>query len=174
MKYIKFFLIILTLLFIQSANLYAEKIVYINIEKIMKESKAGKAIIKKIEKTNENSVKKFKKIEEDLQKEEKDLIAKKNVLSAEEFQKKFNSLKKKINDYRSLRGKTIEDITKKRLRASKEFFTKINPILGEYASENDISFILQKKNILMGRTEFDITNDIMKIVDKEISKIKFD
>ncbi len=51
MKYIKFFLIILTLLFIQSANLYAEKIVYINIEKIMKESKAGKAIIKKIEKT---------------------------------------------------------------------------------------------------------------------------
>ncbi len=173
MIFIRFFLVIFFLFFFQLPNAYSEKIVYINIEKIMKGSKAGKAIIDKINKTNESNLKKFKQIEEELQKEEKDLISKKNVLSEEEFQKKFNSLKKKINDYRSLRQKTIGDITKKRLNASKEFFSKINPILSDYAAENNISFILQKKNILMGKTELDITNDIMKIVDKEISKIKF-
>ena len=33
-----------------NANVFSEEIVYINIEKIMKESKAGKQIIKKINK----------------------------------------------------------------------------------------------------------------------------
>ena len=173
MIFLRFFLVIFFLFFLQFSNAYSEKIVYINIEKIMKNSKAGKAIIDKINKTNESNLKKFKQIEGELQKEEKDLISKKNVLSEEEFQKKFNSLKKKIDDYRSLRQKSIGDITKIRLNASKEFFSKINPILSDYSAKNNISFILQKKNILMGKTELDITNDIMKIVDKEISKIKF-
>ena len=32
----------------------------------------------------------------------------------------------------------------------------------------------KKKNIIMGKTELDITDDILKIVDNEISKIKFE
>ena len=144
------------------------------MEIIMKTSKVGKSIIKKINETNEKNLSKFKKIEEDLKNDEQDLIAKKNILSEEEFKKKFDLLKKKINDYKILRQNSIQDITNKRRNASSEFFKKINPILGKYATDNDISFILQKKNIIMGKTEFDITKDILKIVDNEISKIKFE
>ena len=171
---IKFLVFIITFFLLQNSNLLAEKIVYLNIEKIMKTSKAGKSIIKKINETNEKNLKKFKKIEEDLKNDEEDLIAKKNILSEEEFKKKFDLLKKKINDYKILRQNSIQDITNKRRNASSEFFKKINPILGKYATNNDISFILQKKNIIMGKTEFDITKDILKIVDNEISKIKFE
>ena len=92
-KYLIFFIIFFSL---QISSSLAEKIVYIDIEKIMKESKAGKSIIEKINKTNEKNIKEFKKIEENLKKDEKDLIGKKNVLSEEEFEKKFNSLKKKL------------------------------------------------------------------------------
>ena len=49
---------------------------YINMEKIMKESKAGKEIISKISKSNEKNINKFKKIETDLKKKEQDLISK--------------------------------------------------------------------------------------------------
>ena len=58
-------------------NVNAERIVYINMEKIMKESKAGKEIIDKISKSNEKNINKFKKIEEDLKKQEQDLKTKK-------------------------------------------------------------------------------------------------
>ena len=174
MKCSKYLILILTLLFLNPVELKAQKIVYINMEKIMKESKAGKIIIDKINKTNEKNIKKFKEIEESLKKEETDLIAKKNVLSEEEFQKKFDLLSKKINDYRTLRQSTIQDTTKKRISASAEFSQKIKPILGEYATKNNISVIFQKKNIIMGKTELDITDEILKIVDQEISKIKFD
>tara|TARA_B100000965_G_scaffold327117_1_gene289806 strand:+ start:2344 stop:2868 length:525 start_codon:yes stop_codon:yes gene_type:complete len=174
MYYIKFLTILIFFFILQSTNLFAEKIVYLNIEKIMKESKAGKSIINEINETNKKNLKKFKKIEEELKNDEQDLIAKKNILNEEEFKKKFNLLKKKIDDYKSLRQGSIQDITIKRRNASAEFFKKINPILGKYASDNDISFILQKKNIIMGKTELDITDDILKIVDNEVSKIKFE
>jgi len=171
---IKFLVFIITFFLLQNSNLLAEKIVYLNIEKIMKTSKAGKSIIKKINEKNEENLKKFKKIEENLKNDEQDLIAKKNILSEEEFKKKFDLLKKKINDYKMLRQNSIQDITTKRRNASSEFFKQINPILGKYAADNEISFILQKKNIIMGKTELDITDDILKIIDKEVSKIKFE
>ena len=174
MYYIKYLAIIIAFLLLQSPKLLAEKIVYLNIEKVMKTSKAGKSIIKKINETNEENLKKFKKIEENLKKDEQDLIAKKNILNEEEFKKKFDLLKKEINDYKILRQNSIQDITSKRRNASSEFFKKINPILGKYATDNNISFILQKKNIIMGKTELDITDDVLKIIDKEVSKIKFE
>ena len=103
MYYIKYLTFIVVFFLLQNSNLLAEKIVYLNIEKIMKTSKAGNSIIKKINETNEVNLKKFKKIEENLKKDEQDLIAKKNILNEEEFKKKFDLLKKKINDYKILR-----------------------------------------------------------------------
>ena len=174
MYYIKYLTFIVVFFLLQNSNLLAEKIVYLNMEKIMKTSKAGKSIIEKINETNKKNIEKFKKIEEELKNDEQDLITKKNILSEEEFKKKFDLLKKKINDYKILRQNSIQDITTKRRNASSEFFKKINPILGKYATDNNISFILQKKNIIMGKTELDITDDVLKIIDKEVSKIKFE
>ena len=77
MLYIKYLIIIVILLLNQNTNAYADKIVYLNMEKIMKQSKAGKFIIEKINKSNETNLKKFSKIEEDLKNEEVDLIKKK-------------------------------------------------------------------------------------------------
>ena len=140
----------------------------------MKESKAGKQIIEKITKSNEININKFKKIEEKLRLQEKDLLGKKNVISEDEFQKKYEKLKKEISEYRTKRQDIINETTKKRIEASAEFSNRIKPILGDYASQNNIAIIVQKKNIIMGKKELDITDDILKIVDREISKIKFD
>ena len=68
MLYIKYLIIIVILLLNQNTNAYADKIVYLNMEKIMKQSKAGKSIVEKINKSNETNLKKFSKIEEDLKK----------------------------------------------------------------------------------------------------------
>ena len=174
MKIRKNFLFYLSLIFFFTSLLNAEQIVYINIEKIMKESKAGKQIIEKITKSNETNINKFKKIEENLRSQEKDLLAKKNVISEDEFQKKYKKLQNEISEYRTKRQNIINETTKKRIEASAEFSKRIKPILGDYAAQNNIAIIVQKKNIIMGKKELDITDDILKIVDKEISKIKFD
>ena len=150
----------------------AEKIVYIDMDKIMQISKAGKTAIEKINKQKKKDINKFRKIEDDLKAQEMDLINKKNVLSSEEFNKKIESLTKKINDYRKLRQEAIDSSTKNRLNASADFANKIKPILAEYAGENNIDMVIQKKNIIMGKSSLDITNEILKIVDNKISNLK--
>ena len=174
MKLFKLLIFVFLLLLFNISKINAEQIVYINMEKIMKQSKAGKHIIDKISKSNEKNINKFKKIEEDLKKQEQDLISKKNVISQNEFQTKLDNLKKKISEYRSKRQNIIQESTKKRVQASAEFSQKIKPILGDYAAKNNISIIVQKKNIIMGKKELDITDDVLKIVDEKITKIKFD
>ena len=48
----------------------------------------------------------------------------------------------------------------------------MSPILKEYAEKNSISLILQKKNIVMGKKEIEITNEILSIANKKIKEIK--
>ena len=173
MKKIKNLLSIVLIFFSVNISLaYAERIVYIDMDKIMKISKAGKDAISKINDQKKKDVSKFQKIEKELKSKEEDLIAKKNVISAEEFNKKLENLSKEINNYRTLRQEAIDLSTKSRLNASADFAEKIKPILADYASENNIDMIIQKKNIIMGKTNLDITNEILKIVDKKINKLK--
>ena len=167
------FSFILILYFSINSNLaYAEKIVYIDMDKIMQISKAGKAAISKINNQKKKDVSKFQKIEKGLKSKEEELITKKNVISAEEFNKKLESLSKEISNYRTLRQEAIDLSTQSRLNASADFAEKIKPILADYAAENNIDMIIQKKNIIMGKTDLDITDEILIIVDKKINKLK--
>ena len=174
MKKTKYLLsFVLILFFSMNISLaFAEKIVYIDMDKIMQISKAGKNAIAKINDQKKKDVSKFQKIEKELKSREEDLITKKNVISADEFNKKLENLSKEINNYRALRQEAIDLSTKSRLNASADFAEKIKPILADYASENNIEMIIQKKNIIMGKTDLDITDEILKIVDKKINKLK--
>ena len=96
------------------------------------------------------------------------------MLSENEFKSKLENLKKEISEYRAKRQNVIQESTKKRIQASAEFSQKIKPILGDYAAKNNIAIIVQKKNIIMGKKELDITDDILKIVDEKIKKLKFE
>ena len=51
------------------------------------------------------------------------------------------------------------------------FLNKITKVLAEYSDENSIDLIIQKKNIIIGKKELDITQDFLDIVNKKIKKI---
>ena len=98
MKYnVRFFVIILITfcITIAKANDFSS-IVYINMDKVMKKSAAGKSLIEQLEKMHLSNIAEFKKIEDSLKSEESSLMSQKNILSEDEFAKKINSLKKKL------------------------------------------------------------------------------
>ena len=68
--------------------------------------------------------------------------------------------------------KIIDDFDKLKIDNTNYLLKKISSILKEFSTEKSISIILQKKNLVIGKTEFDITDDIIKIVDKEIDEFK--
>ena len=169
----KKFVIILFIMFI-SALSYAEeqKIVYLNVDKIMQQSIAGKSIKKQLENLYNKNLEKFKINDELLKKKEKKLIAQKNILSQEDFQKELSSLRKEIINFQKEQVKARDDINKLRIGATNKLILQLSPILQEYAKENSVSLILQKKNIVMGKKEIEITDEILEITNKEIKNIK--
>jgi len=148
------------------------KIVYVDIDKIISQSTAGKKITKQLENLNNNNIKKFKKKEKEIEDEEKNIIKQKNILSKEEFEKKVKILQKNVINFKKDINTAGKDLDKKRLEATTKILNVLNPILSEYSSKNLISLIIQKKNIVVGKSELDITNQILKIVNSKIKSVK--
>ena len=166
----------LSIILILTPNLsHAEqlKIFYVDIDKIVKESNVGKKVEKDFLSIVKKKNKEFDKIEKDLKKKDSDLIKQKNILSKDELSKKIKSLEKEIKDYRANKNKFNQDISQKKLKATSEMVVYLNRILGKYASDNSASLIIQKKNIIIGKSEMDITKQIMEIFNKEVKSVKF-
>jgi len=167
--------LILTSLLLFNNSLYAEtKIVYLDMNVIYNETKAGKLISAELEKIQKNDISNFKKIEESLKKEEKKIFNQKNILSDEEYEKKVLSFKEEVDKYKFNRNKSINKLKENRVKSINELSKSVNKILAEYSEEKKISLIIAKKNIVMGKSELDITEDILMIVDKKIKKINIE
>ena len=161
-------------IFIALPGFSSEKIVYLDVEKIMKDSLAGKSIISQLKKKRESSISKFKSREKDIFEKEKKLISQKNILSKEDFEKKLKDLRNDISNYQKDRNKSSNEITKSRVNASTRLISKLTPILEEYSKKNSIRIIVQKKNIVMGKKEDDITKDILELINQKVKSIKID
>ena len=86
--------------------------------------------------------------------------------------KKIIDLKLEVKKYNQNRKKTINNINQKKIENTNALIQLINPILIEYSNEKSISMILQKKNLIIGQKELDITIDIIKLIDNNIKEFK--
>ena len=165
---------ILIFLLVSVSSYSSERVVYLDVEKIMQNSNAGKSIIANLKSRRESSISKFKKKEKDIIEKEKKLISQKNVLSKEEFGKNIKDLRDEIIEFQKDRNKAFNEIAKLRVKASTNLLKKLNPILENYSKTNSISMIIQKKHIVIGKKEDDITKDILELVNQKVKNIKFD
>ena len=83
------------------------------------------------------------------------------IINESEFGKK--SYKKIENDFK----KENEKFNKIRIDKTNEMVQSLNTILSKYADENDISLVIQKKFIVIAKSGLDITNEVLKIFNKE-------
>ena len=171
----KSLLLLIFFIFFSKISLSEEyKVVYVDLNMIMNNSVAGKSISSQLEENHKKNILKFEKIEEELKNEEAKIISQKNVISKEEFEKKIIDLRNKANKFRKERNNNINDLNNQRLAATAKMITLIRPILSEYSDKNSISLIIDKKYIIIGKTVLDITDDILKLADEKIGKIKLD
>ena len=138
----------------------------------MQQSSAGKSIKKQLENIYNKNLEKFKINDEILKTKEKKIIAQKNILSQEDFEKEISSLKSEIIKFQREQVKARDNLNKLRVGASNKLIVELSPILKAYAENNSISLILQKKNIVMGKKEIEITDEILSIANKKIKEIK--
>jgi Skp family chaperone for outer membrane proteins len=165
---------ILFIIFLLGFSLNAnseEKIAILNMEFLMEKSLAGKSIKKQLEDIRKKDIEIFKKKETQIKEEDKKLIAQKNVLSAEDFKKKINELREKFRKYNNEKLEKMNLLNNKKNSSIKTLIKEINPILKEFANVNKITIIIDKRYAILVKNELDITEDVLKILDKKIKKI---
>ena len=174
MKFKKFYKYLFITIFLLSANksFANETLAYIDFDYIMTKSLAGLYISKQITDNKIKNIQKLKKIEKDINEKDKKLTSQKNILSKEDFKKKVVNLRNEAAEYEKLRNKYIQESNNQLIQAQANFIKMLTPILGDYSNKNNISMIFQKKNVVIGKTELDITKNILEIVNKEIKKVK--
>ena len=165
---------ILIFLIVSVPSYSSEKVVYLDVEKIMQNSIAGKSIVAQLKSKRELLISEFKKKEKNIIEKEKKLISQKNVLSKEEFGKKIKDLRGDISNFQKDRNKAFNEITQLRIKASTKILKKLNPILEDYSKTNSIRMVIQKKHIVIGKKEDDITRDILELINQKVKSIKLD
>ena len=169
MKFFQKLITIFVVVFFSITNAYSEnKIVYLDLDFIVANTKAGKKIIVNLEKSKKSALSKFEKKEKELKKIEDDIKKQKNILSEEELKKKLVSFRKEISTFQSQRQNVINDFNKKKIDEFNNFFKKITPIIQSYVKEKNIDIVLDRKNIFVASKQKDITNDIVKLIDSKI------
>tara|TARA_B100000989_G_scaffold293196_1_gene270205 strand:- start:529 stop:1038 length:510 start_codon:yes stop_codon:yes gene_type:complete len=168
----KKFYIFLLILFLFPLNTFA-KIAYIDLNLILNKSDVGKFVNEHIDKIKKENYLKYKEQEDKLLKKEKLLISQKNILNEEEFKKKIFVLNEEVKKYRLEKEDSINKINKIKVDYTKEIFKSLNPIITNFVDLNSISIVIPKKNIIVGKKNLDITDQIIKLLNDNIKKINF-
>ena len=171
MKYLVKSFVVTFFLLICTDTFAEQKIVVLDLSYVLNESKAGKGAQEFLKKTFDDDAKKFSNIEKNLKEEEKDLLAKKSILTKEEYGKKINSLRKKNMDYQTEKRSSIDKITILRAKARETLLKNLKPIIETYINENSVSLVVDKKYILGGGAQSDITKFIVEKLNKDLPSL---
>ena len=145
-----------------------EQIVYLDLDNIISNTKAGKLIIDKLKKSKKTALSKFEKKEKELKEIENDINKQKNIISEDELRKKINNFRKKITVFQNDKQKVINEYNQKKIDEFNKFFKKITPLIENYVKEKKIDIVLDRKNIFLASKKKDITQEIIKIIDSKI------
>ena len=167
----KIFLIVAIFIFYAPIS-YAADSYFIDYSKVLNKSKAGASLQKNLKVKFESAVAKFAKEEIAIKKEESEIIAQKKIITKEIYQTKVEELRKKVTKLQSDKKKSFSDIAKSRNNARQSILKAINPIMQKYMKDNKIRIVLDKKSVLLGDKSLEITNQIIDILNKELSSLK--
>ena len=168
----KIFLILIIIL--NYETLYAkDKIAYIDINHILNNSIVGQSISEHIQKIKENKKSEFDLVEKKLLEKENNIIKKKNIINQNEFDSQVNLLRDEINNYKTLRKNFNKEIDKKKIKYTKDVLATLNQIISKYVEENSITIVFPKKSIIIAKTNLNITDPVLKLLNDQLKKIDF-
>jgi Skp family chaperone for outer membrane proteins len=169
---ILFLSIISIFLFIVNPVNSDQKIVFINMQKVLETSNSGSSVLKQLNDINNKNLMFLKKEEKKFTEKETKLFSQKNIITESDFQNKINDLKTEIKKYNQNKKKIITDFNKLKVDNTNKLLQLINPILVKFSNDKEISIILQKKDLVVGKIQLDITDEIIKIVNNNIKEFK--
>ena len=163
----KLFSIFLLFFLFTNLSFSNEPVAYIDIDFILKNSNIGKKSLEKINIQNNLNIQDLKKKEKVLKDLEIEIASKKKIISKEAFEKEVITFRKNIDQFKIEQQQIVKDFNDYKKKEIDEVFQKISPIINSYMKTKSIKILFDAKNIFMARNDLNLTNDILKEINKE-------
>ena len=164
--------ILVIFLFFTDKAFSEQKIAFIDMDKIISISKSGSSILKQLTDLNNKNLKFLKNEEKKFKENETKLISQKNIISETDFKNKVDELKSEIKNFNQNRNKMMADFNKLKIDNTNNLLKLINPILIKFSNDKEIAIIFQKKDLVIAKTQLDITDEVIMIINAEVKEFK--
>ena len=162
--YFLFFFILLN----SNSVALANKIAYIDLDLILQNTNYGKNVFKIIENYKDRKHDEVLDSERKLKSLEQNILNKKNIVSEAEYNSELNDFQKKMYDLNVFKQQVKIEFNNFRDKEISNFFNKINPFIQTYLNNNSIDVLFNIENIIVGKENLDITNEIVKLINQNI------
>ena len=145
-----------------------DKIAYINMDKILSQTNISKIIFKELKIKETLIIEDLNKKEKNFKDEENKILSNKNILSKEKYDEKVVIFKKKLFEYKKEKEQILNKLKKERNNQIVNFINKINPLIENFMNTNSIGILIEKKSVFISKPNYDITNDIIDLINEKI------
>lgn len=142
-----------------------EKVSFIDLEFLFENTNLGKSISHRLNELNNKNLEKLKLDEKKLIDKDNEIKKTQNILSEDELKIKIKNLNEELKIFNDNKNEIITSFNDEKNNQLNGFFDKINPIIQQYLDQKSITLLLDKKNIFIGKSNIDITDDILKIIN---------
>ena len=173
MKFFINLLYFLCFVFFTSHNLNADTPHFVDFRYVLNEGVAGKKAQTDLKKRLEKNLKEFQAKEKTLQESEKKIIQQKKIITPEEYKKKVQELRSQVSKLQTDRNKFLKIISEQRQKAKNELLKNVNPIIENYMKSKGINMVIDKRNILVASQNFDITKEVIKLLNEKVKTVNY-
>ena len=141
------------------------KIGVVDIQRIMKESRAAKNARAVLLKDVEQKRKMFNDKQNEVQAMEEELKTKGKDMTPQARKEKTDNLADEIKELKRLKSDMEEELKKKERELTQRLLMEIRTIVVEYLKKEKYTIILEKRSVVASDEAVDITDKILKLYD---------
>lgn len=146
-----------------------EKIAFIDIDFLIQNSNIGKLALENIKIEDEKNISILEKKTSELKDIENEIKNKQSILSPEAYENEVKIFKEKVNNYSNEKNTIVNSFNDFKKNEIDNIFKKITPIIKNYMDSNSVSILFDTKNIFMGNANNNLTNEILKEINKSFN-----
>ncbi len=152
-----------------SATAADVKIGYVDMQKAIQETAAGKKAKKELEDEFNKKKKDLEKKEADIKKMHEDFEKRSMAMNEDARMKKQAEIRTEMGKYQETAGKAQMEIQKRERDLTAPIVTKLRTILDDIAKKEDSAMIFEKSenSVMWAKPEYDLTERVIKAYDSK-------
>ena len=146
----------------------------VDVQTVLQESKAGKDIQRQLDKKRKEYQKQISSKEENLRSAEQEILSRKDKLSQDQLAEERQKFEKNVISAQKLVQQNKRSLEAGFAQALAGLRNDIRETISEVAKERKYAMVLSQESVIIAEKSMDITEDVIKKLDKRITSVKID